>query len=73
MRMDALALATVVACTAPFLLAGAPGSPFYPSGYSATNSHCNAVPRVTRDFHGKIARSPQAWQQFKKAQLRKGQ
>ena len=67
MWLAALALATVVASTAPGVLAGVSGSPFYPSGYSATTSHSKAIPGVPRNAYGKIARSPKALQQFKKA------
>ena len=67
MRLAALALAAAVACTAPSMPADASGSPPDASAYLATSSHSKAVAGVPRDSHGKIARSPQALQQFKKA------
>ena len=36
-------------------------------GSHATGTQSRAVPGVTRDSHGKIARSPQALQHFKKS------
>jgi len=67
-RLSALALTAVLACTAPGALAGgASGSHSHSSVYLATSSHSEAVAGVPRDAHGKIARSPQALQQFKKA------
>ena len=68
MRLAALALATVVACAVPGVFArGVSGPDSHSPSYLATSSHSNAVPGVPRDSHGKIARSPQALQQFKKA------
>lgn len=58
MRLSVLALAAVVACAAPSVLARSASVPSTPS---------KAVPGAARDSHGKIARSPQALQQFKKA------
>lgn len=56
-----LALAAVVACAVPGVFARGT------SWHSATSASSRAVPGVARDSHGKIARSPQALQQFKKA------
>jgi len=67
MRLAVLAFAAAVACSAPGVLAGTSASPSHSSAYVATNSHSNAAPGVHRDSRGKIARSPQALQQFKKA------
>ncbi len=57
MRLSMLALAALVACAAPVAIAGSA---------SALSSHSRAVSGVARDSHGKIARSPQALQKFKK-------
>jgi hypothetical protein len=68
MRLFMLAMAAAIATAAPDVLArsGASGHP--PSYTSPTsNSHSKARPGVARDAHGKIARSPQALQQFKKS------
>jgi hypothetical protein len=68
MRFAVVALAAVVACTAPGAFArGTSGSLSHSTPHSATDSHSRAVPGVAGDAHGKIARSPQALQQFKKA------
>ena len=68
MRLAVFALAAVVAFTAPGVLArSASGSQSHPSAQAATSSHSKAAPGIARDAHGKIARSPQALQQFKKA------
>jgi hypothetical protein len=67
MRLAALALATVVACTAPGVLASASGSTSYSSGYSAVSSRSSTTaPGVHRDSHGKIARDPRQTNAFKK-------
>lgn len=80
MRLAALALAAVVACTAPGVFArgassshssthSASSSHSHSTSHSASKSsaHSKAVPGVPRDSHGKIARSPQALQKFKKS------
>jgi len=77
MRLAVLALAAVVACTAPGALArGSSGS--HSSTYSTTSchssssshpstgSHSKATPGVHRDSHGKIARDPRQTNAFKK-------
>ena len=79
MRLAALALAAVVACAAPGVLAlRASGS--HSSTHSATSSHSHgtshsasrasahskATPGVHRDSHGKIARDPRQTNAFKK-------
>jgi len=49
MRLAALALATVVACTAPGVLASASGSTSYSSGYSAEQHHrARSTSRLSR-------------------------
>ena len=68
MRLAALALTAVLAFTAPGVSSRGVSGPDSPSpSYLATSSHSKAAPGVPRDSHGKIARSPQALQQFKKA------
>ena len=63
MRLSTLALAVAVACVGPAVSArGTAGAHTTSAG-----SHSRAIPGVTRDSHGKIARSPQAVQQFKRA------
>jgi len=58
-------LAAAVGCTAPYAFARGAISSHGP----AATFHSKAVPGVARDAHGKIARSPQALQQFKKASV----
>lgn len=68
MRFAVLALAAMVACTASGTFAhGKSFASSHSTPHSATSSHSKAVPGVARDSHGKIARSPQALQQFKKS------
>jgi hypothetical protein len=65
MRLAAIALAGAFACAATGALArGGSGSSSY---WAPPQTHSRAIPGVTRDAHGRIARSPQALQQFKKA------
>lgn len=65
MRLAVMALAGALACAANGALArGASSSPSY---WAPPQTHSKAAPGVPRDAHGKIARSPQALQQFKKA------
>jgi len=68
MRLVGLALAVVVACTAAGAFArSTSGSHSHSSTHPAASSHSRATAGVPRDAHGKIARSPQALQQFKKS------
>jgi hypothetical protein len=68
MRLAVFALAAVVAFASPGAFArGASGSHSHSSTHSATSSHSKAASGVARDSHGRIARSPQALQQFKRS------
>ena len=82
MRVAILALVGLLACFGPGAQAEAgsgsngggtahssASSHRYSSSHSSPKStaHSKAAPGVTRDAHGKIARSPQALQQFKKS------
>lgn len=60
------ALLLASACLAPPVLAAGGGHSHH-SGTTSSHTHIKAAPGVHRDSHGKIARSPQALQQFKKA------
>lgn len=62
-RLDALALATLVVCATPLALARAASS----GPAHSPSSHSKTVPDVARDSRGKIARSPQALHAFKNA------
>ena len=68
MRFAAVALLATVVCAAPCVFArGSSGSHTTASALPSASSPSRSVPGVARDAHGKIARSPQALQQFKKA------
>ena len=68
MRFAAIVLAGVFACGANGALAReSANSPSYWAPPQAPIPYGKAVPGVARDAHGKIARSPQPLQQFKKA------
>src|SRR5262245_37122279 len=63
MRLALIALLAACLGASPPALARGTGS----SSTHSPGTHSKAVPGVPRDIHGKIARSPQALQQFKKA------
>jgi len=67
MRLIAFGLAAACAFAPTNALARGESGPHVPSYSSPSGSGHSAVPGVARDSHGKITRSPQALQQFKKA------
>ena len=68
MRFAVVALAALAACAGSDVLArGTSGSLSHSTSRSATGSHSGTASGVVRDSRGRIARSPQAVQQFKKA------